>query len=71
METEPRDQVGGAASDRAREAALRETGGGTVLSVEADDGGYDVDVLDGDEEISVGLDSDHRVVEVETELIRR
>jgi uncharacterized membrane protein YkoI len=42
------DRVGGAANDRAQEAALAETGGGTVTDVDRlDDGlpGYEVDVV--------------------------
>jgi uncharacterized membrane protein YkoI len=44
-------------------AALAETGGGTVTDVEADDGGYDVNVrLDDGTEIEVDLDGAFAVV---------
>jgi uncharacterized membrane protein YkoI len=59
------DRVGGAANDRAQEAALAETGGGTVTGVDRlDDGlpGYEVDVVlpDG-RESTVLLDDDFSV----------
>ena len=59
------DRVGGAANDRAQEAALAETGGGTVTDVDRlDDGlpGYEVDVVlpDG-RESTVLLDDDFSV----------
>jgi len=58
--------VGDAERQRATDAALAETGEGTVTDVEIDDGGYDVEVRLADgTEIDVDLDADFAVVQTE------
>jgi uncharacterized membrane protein YkoI len=60
--------VEGDALQSATDAALAETGGGTVTDVEHDDGGYDVDVrLDDGTEIDVDLAADFSIVRTETD----
>ena len=58
--------VGDAERQTATDAALAETGEGTVTDVEIDDGGYDVEVRLADgTEIDVDLDADFAVVRTE------
>ncbi|MET0907886.1 MAG: PepSY domain-containing protein [Ilumatobacteraceae bacterium] len=60
--------VDGDAQQRATEAALAETGTGTVTDVEHDDGGYDVEVrLDDGTEVAVALATDFSVIRAETD----
>jgi uncharacterized membrane protein YkoI len=60
--------VGDADRQRAEEAALAEAGGGRVTEVEADDGGYDVDVTrDDGSRLDVRLDGDFQVVSTEAD----
>jgi hypothetical protein len=63
--------IEGTALERAEEAALAETGGGTVTSTEVDgdeDGYYEVEVTGQDGgEVEVTLDRDFQVVGTDTE----
>jgi uncharacterized membrane protein YkoI len=53
---------------RASEAALAETGGGTITEIEHDDGGYDVEVrLEDGTEVDVDLAGDFTVRSTETD----
>ena len=64
--------VGDAERQRATDAALAETGEGTVTDVEVDDGGYDVEVRLADgTEIDVDLDADFAVVRTESGRLTR
>ena len=57
--------LSGTSLERATEAALAETGGGTVVDSEVEDeeGGYEVEVnLDDGRQIEVQLDADYAVV---------
>ena len=60
----------GSTYDRATEAALEETGGGTVIETEKGDGGaaYGVEVqLDGGNVVEVELDADFNVIGTEAD----
>jgi hypothetical protein len=63
--------IEGMALERAEEAALAETGGGTVTSTEVDgdaDGYYEVEVANEDgSEVEVNLDRDFQVTGTETD----
>jgi uncharacterized membrane protein YkoI len=66
--TDDPDSVTGDDLQRAIDAARSETGGGTILDVEHDDGGYDVEVrLDDGAEVDVSLGADFTVVSTETD----
>ena len=61
-------EVQGADRERAAEAALVEAGGGTVVDVEGDVAGYEVEVvLDDGTEVEVRLDAAFGVVGTETQ----
>jgi hypothetical protein len=54
--------------EKATEAALAHTGGGTVVETEMDDGGYEVEVRQDDgSQVEVNLDADFKVTGQETD----
>ena len=54
--------------EKATEAVLAHTGGGTVVETEMDDGGYEVEVRrDDGSQVEVNLDADFKVTGQETD----
>jgi hypothetical protein len=65
---EPAAPTGSA--DDAKKAALDRTGGGEVMSVEADEDGWDVDIIKGGSEYTIELDGALNVVGEESEQLQ-
>lgn len=71
-ESEQLEMVEGAEGDQAKKAALDAAGGGELISLELDDnGGYEANIIKGDQEISIELDSSFKVVGQESETLTR
>jgi len=70
-ESEQLQIVEGPDGEQATKAALDAAGGGELISLEMDDEGYDADIIKGDEEISIELDSSFNVIGEERETLQR